>query len=666
MITVIFNGGTAYLLDDLPDWESGFALDAQIPAVIEQGLNGLETRGQRGDTLRLSVKFSCTLEGAAVPALRNALQGLNVQPVLCPLWPAMFQPGDTPPVTAPYYVAIGDDEAPSIHAAADLPLTRQACPLMVGKLAQVPDPNLLAPDVATLQYSFIESDGANIMTPAAFVPTDALAAANGTRPIFPWRPDWATVPVSASAKVDIERQQIGQGRELQEAYYTQDARRDGMQNFTLEGVDIWNLLSFFIGSGSEIQNFWLPMGITEANLTADVAAVDTALNVDNAPALAVGAFVVLDDLTNRVPLKISAVGDSSWTVPAVGTAFTAADTRIESLMLARFDTVKLSLRFDAADVATCQIKFKEVPYEVQGGSAETIGETMGPMVTRAFLYVFTVKYPGATQVWRFTDFERQLTDADENNYIAEPFENDDITETATIERQSVNIKSRNFAGNPLGLMVPFDLEWPLLIQIYEADVAGNAVSNLRCYFNGEITKCDTDGPFLSATAQSLSSLFDRQIPRRLIQPGCNWILFEGKCGLLQADWQWTGEVSDYDPDLLTLTLTSVTSTNAAALVAHFFAGGFLSVGVGNAAQYRMIVDSTAVAGDSLQLVLANPFTTAPGAGVTVTFHPGCDGMVSTCRNKFNNFVNFGGFPFTPAANPSMFQTTQAAYGGGKK
>src|SRR6185437_16255080 len=138
MIPVTFNGNPAFLLDDSPDWTSGFQLDALLPAVIEQGLSGLESRGQRGDTLRISVRFSCTIEGAAVPTLRNSLQALNTQPVLCPLWPAMFQPGDAPTVTAPFYVEIGDGVAPSIQPASALPLARQACPLMVGKLSNIP------------------------------------------------------------------------------------------------------------------------------------------------------------------------------------------------------------------------------------------------------------------------------------------------------------------------------------------------------------------------------------------------------------------------------------------------------------------------------------------------------------------------------------------------
>jgi len=670
------DGVNAFILDDPPDWNSPFEVTAQLPTSMELALNGLEARSQLGDTLRLSVKYSVTLEGEAASLLRIAMAALNVQPVLCPLWPAAVAPGATPLIASEWYLPydIDNGELPIIPASALAAQTINCYPLMVGKLQKIADPQMLAQDVLTLTFEFVENSASTILTWPAFAPATSVAAANGPRPIWPWRADWAIAPKGGAAEVQIESQQIGQGRVLSDAYYNQTGRRRSVQNFTLTDTDIWDLLSFFAQVGNLTENFWLPteldMGI---GLVNDANAGDATITVqpDSIPGedFIDDFFFILDDLDSRQLVKLTGGSGSPLVMnisPALANAFAATETRITPAMLARLDETKITVSFAAADVATVQLHFKEVPMELAGASAETIGTTMGPLVMRAWLYVFTVKYPGATQTWYFTSFERQLTDASENNYLPQPFENEPITETATIERQSVSIKSRNFTGNPLALMVPFDLEWPLLIQIYEADVAVNAVSNLRCYFNGEVTRCETDGPFLTATAQSLNSLFDRQIPRRLFQNGCNWILFESKCGIVQSAWTWTGTLTGYNADTLTLTIGSVASANAAALAAHFFAGGFLTVGAGTAQQYRMIVDSTAVGGGSLQLVLATPFNAIPANGSVVTFFPACDGIVTTCKNKFNNYQNFGGFPFIPAANPSMFQTTEAAYGGGKK
>lgn len=51
------------------------------------------------------------------------------------------------------------------------------------------------------------------------------------------------------------------------------------------------------------------------------------------------------------------------------------------------------------------------------------------------------------------------------------------------------------------------------------------------------------------------------------------------------------------------------------------------------------------------LIVDVPFTTlAPGDVVNIV--PGCDGLPTTCRDKFANIVNFGGHPDLPEVNPT--------------
>jgi uncharacterized phage protein (TIGR02218 family) len=49
--------------------------------------------------------------------------------------------------------------------------------------------------------------------------------------------------------------------------------------------------------------------------------------------------------------------------------------------------------------------------------------------------------------------------------------------------------------------------------------------------------------------------------------------------------------------------------------------------------------------DRLVLPLAFPYT--PQVGDTFTLTAGCDHRKDTCKNKFNNLVNFRGEPFVP-------------------
>ncbi len=46
-------------------------------------------------------------------------------------------------------------------------------------------------------------------------------------------------------------------------------------------------------------------------------------------------------------------------------------------------------------------------------------------------------------------------------------------------------------------------------------------------------------------------------------------------------------------------------------------------------------------------ILTQPLPYAPAASDTFTVYPGCDKSQRTCKLKFNNLANFGGFPYTP-------------------
>ncbi|MDE1906159.1 MAG: phage BR0599 family protein, partial [Rhodospirillales bacterium] len=461
--------------------------------------------------------------------------------------------------------------------------------------------------------------------------------------------------------------QIGQLRTLASAYYAQRSRRKVTQGFTLQGNDPFNLLRFFADMGGEQNNFWLGASLNEAALTADVTAAATSLTVDNGAALGTNAFVLLNDNFNRVPLAVASVAGNTWNlVASPGTAFAAAHTRVESLVLARFDDLKLTLNFSRPDLATATLKFCELPWETNAVAGETYGTTMGALPVTAILFVFTLTTPSGTTTWRYTNFERDLTNSG-NTYTSAPFDFDTINETAMLDRQSLHLKSRNFTGNPLALLVPFQLEWPLMIQLIEADVVGSAASNLRTYFSGEVGQASVEPPFIDADCATLSSIFDRNLPRRLYQRTDNWVLFEPANGLNAADWQWNALVVDYTPATSTLTVGTITSSNGATLDAHFFSAGYLIITSAGGKQVRMISDNAAITGGILVLQLSTPLSASnPWAvGDVVNVFAGYDGQAATAIAKFNNYARFGGFPFMPIGNPSVLRITQPT-GGGKK
>lgn len=681
MIPIAFNGNTAYLVDDQPNWDDPIVVDATVPNMYERGLSGRETRRQTGDTLRLEVKWTSLVIGdVAITNLRNSLQALNVQEVLCPFWPGQFAAGAAPVVTAAYYVLLDDTgAAPSVQPASALPFARTAYPLMVGVLPEIPDPTLLHDQALKVDYHFADKDvyPLTFPVPAAAATLNAAGGA-GVRPLIPFDTDWSTDPESGGAEVDIDWRQIGELRQMSSSYYTQTGRRKFSQYFKLVNNDGVNLLGFFASVGGEQNNFWIGASLSEAVLTANVAAADTALHVDVGANLGTNSFLLLNDNNNRIPLVVSNVAANTWNLSAApGVAFAAANTRIESMVLGRFDALKLTVNFYSIYLADCKANFKELPWETNAVANETYGTTMGALPMTAILFVFTQITPSGTTTWRFTNFERNLTDAGANTYTSAPLEFDAITETAVLDRQTLTIKTRNFTGNPLSLMVPFQLEWPLMVQIIEADITAGTSSavNFRYYFYGEVGKCTTNPPFLQASCSTLSNIFDRNIPRRLYVQTDNWALFETPNGLLPANWEWNAVVVSYTAATGVLIVGTVTTTNAygtalaglpaTVTAAHFFAAGYCVITTGGTGQVRMISDNLAPGAGLITLYLATPLNTAPNVGDVVNLYAGYDMQSSTAINKFNNYINFGGFPFMPIGNPTVLRITQPT-GSGKK
>jgi uncharacterized phage protein (TIGR02218 family) len=676
VLVLTFQSANAYLLDDLPSWASPVDVAVELPSHTERGLTCRETRRPLAETVRGTVGWTSYVGiGAAteLTTLRNALQSLSTERVLCPLWPFPFEAGANPSATAAWYY-VPDDPAGPVRAAGDLPFSFTAYPLLIGRLKSVPKVDLVDAETASVEFSFIEDDDLGTgLTFAAYTPPNGLADGSGSaRPLFAFVGDWTASPESGGAGIEIERRDLGQLRKSQTAAYAQSARRTLQCHLTLTDDEPLQLLSLFSQLGSH-SNFWVPSGINEARLTADVESTDDVLPVDSPGARGANVHLLLDGGSSRTPVKVTGTSGSDWTLSAaIGANYAAATTRIETLVLARFNAARLEIEFVEPRLATARIAFVEVPDEATADGNDDVGELQGAVATTAYLYLFSIAYPDGTAYYRFTDFESALTFSS-HSYVPAPIEHDRIRETLALDRQAVTLASRHFAGNPLSLLIPFRLEWPLEVSIYEVAPAAGAATNGRLLFQGQVARAEYDGPFIRATVQSLTALFDRKIPRQLLQPGCNWSLYDAACkvgaraGEGMNNWTWQGTVTAYDSSVLKITLSTVSriAGSGVTLVNHFFAGGRIKLGTGSAVQHRLISDS---AQTPFAIWVGSPFIgPQPEAGNVMYFLPGCDGRFDTCGNKFANSGRYGGFPFMPIGNPSLVKVeNKSSDSGGKK
>jgi uncharacterized phage protein (TIGR02218 family) len=159
-------------------------------------------------------------------------------------------------------------------------------------------------------------------------------------------------------------------------------------------------------------------------------------------------------------------------------------------------------------------------------------------------------------------------------------------------------------------------------------------------FVGNLKSIAFQGLQGAATFVGFEYYLTRPLPRYRYQPQCNWKLFDSDCKLSSGSYAELVTVTQISTDGLQLTLSGV-GTHAD----NYFSQGELVYIAGSDADRRLITSST---GSTIYLrfrVNSMPVNAA------VYVYPGCDGALLTCKNKFSNVVNFGGFPRIPVDNP---------------
>lgn len=124
---------------------------------------------------------------------------------------------------------------------------------------------------------------------------------------------------------------------------------------------------------------------------------------------------------------------------------------------------------------------------------------------------------------------------------------------------------------------------------------------------------------------------------RIYTPGCDAKLGDARCGVTLASYTVTGSV--------TAATSAQIFTDTTRLEADgYFDGGLITWTSGNNNTYRMEIKTSTSAG-VITLQEAMPFATV--IGNTYSMSSGCNKLLSTCKTKFNNVVNFRGFPHIP-------------------
>lgn len=188
---------------------------------------------------------------------------------------------------------------------------------------------------------------------------------------------------------------------------------------------------------------------------------------------------------------------------------------------------------------------------------------------------------------------------------------------------------------------------PVSVTIYRLHRGDSGVVSV---FQGKVTSATYTDNECKLRCAANADVLNRIIPIAVYQPQCNHTVFSQSqtydmaggnraqtigCNASREAYRFAVAVQGVSG--LTLTASPLASKPD-----DWFTYGYVERSNG---EVRWITEHTGAT-----LTLSYPFK-GLNPGETVSVFPGCDGLESTCRNKFNNVLNFSGFTRLPSKNP---------------
>lgn len=245
------------------------------------------------------------------------------------------------------------------------------------------------------------------------------------------------------------------------------------------------------------------------------------------------------------------------------------------------------------------------------------------------LYQFTY----GNNIYRFTSAQTAVSAI---GYVWQPalLKRSGIDYSAEKSRSNLKLDvSRQFEIADLyRIMPPSEV---ILLAVYRYHEGDNEVAII---WTGRILAVEFAGSLATITCEPVTTSLKRTGLRRLYQRTCPHVLYGSACRVDKANF------------MLTATLTTVygTALGCSAFGLYpdrFFAGGYIEFEYNGVVERRFITVHTGT-----QITINVPLIGLE-SGSSVKVYAGCDHTKQTCKDKFNNLLNYGGFPYIPQKNP---------------
>jgi len=245
-----------------------------------------------------------------------------------------------------------------------------------------------------------------------------------------------------------------------------------------------------------------------------------------------------------------------------------------------------------------------------------------------FLYTFT---KGST-INRFTSHYSDV-EYSGNTYTASPIRHQGINQSGEVERVTIEVtfpKSSSFAST---FFTPnySNVQTLTILRRHHDEASGFEVM-----WKGRVISYEARDDEVVLSCESIQTAIRGGGLRGKFHRTCRHSLYDDNCGLDINSFYTSATVDSIDGFDVTVSVASGDEQDN-----NYYRGGvmekdgefsFIRQDVGNVLTLQYLIEGLT-------------------AGDTVNIAPGCNLSLSTCKDKFSNELNFGGFPYIPNKNP---------------
>jgi len=487
-------------------------------------------------------------------------------------------------------------------------------------------------------------------------------------PVFPLLADLGET-VRRRLQYEPEEHAFGYGKHP--AVATQTHVRERIEVVTVaEKADAMDAVeAFFQEQRGRFKGFWMP------TMSEDVTAITTAASA--AILIHSETFSDWSHLAGKHLAFFSPEGDWHYReVLAVEPAFSAGQAmlaldaalpaiadvwRVNRLLFVRLTSDEIEFDFEADNHARIRFAVTELPLEY--AEPNTLA-TRRPV----YFYRITRRY-GVRNI-----YSMHLTSHDQPvqsgafTWHPVPIDHGGLSVSTEGDTDKLNLELFAWEGNPFEDWLPIHIGQPtgiVLSQSHVDEATGVVLEAPTILFRGIVESVTRQGHELKAKAISPLAYGDKRVPRFFLQTRCNYQLFDGStCRVAASNFRISGHLQAIDADAGSVDFESAGLSGKAA---DWLAGGYLEIGTPPHVEVRTIRDAQ-VLSDTVHRLFLNASLRTSAVADSCSAWPGCNRTPDHCKNRFDNFINYGGHPFIPYENPTlkaMPLVTPAASGGKK-